>query len=371
MNPGMLQAEIEQRRRVLAGRLAPLKADAFLIAFPANVRYLTGYTGSNGLLLLFASGEARFFTDPRYRIQAAAEVSCPIKVSTGPLFPDVVSLIARKKIRRLGFEKSRLGYEQYEFLKSKLPVRCALEPLASLVEKQRLVKSALEIALIRRSVDLNSKAFEKALRTIRPGRTREADLAAEIDYRMRKLGAERPAFETIVASAARTALPHAQPTQRILGKNELLLIDMGATLEGYASDMTRVLFLGHPNERIKRIYGAVWEAQRAAVAAVRPGVTAGYVDRQARNVLKAYKLDKAFVHSTGHGLGLEIHEPPRLGKKEKTRLQEGMAITIEPGVYLRGYGGVRIEDTVVVTGTGCEVLTPTRKDFGCWMLDVG
>jgi Xaa-Pro aminopeptidase len=359
----MPTAEFEQRRCVLAGQLTPLKADALLVTFPGNVRYLTGYTGSNGMLLLFASSEARFFTDPRYRIQAAAEVRCPIKVSTGPLLPDVVALIARKKIRRLGFEKSRLGYEQYEFLKSRLPVRCVLEPCAGLVEAQRMVKSALEIDLIRRSVHANSKAFEQALRLIRPGLTREADLATEIDYRMRKLGAERPAFETIVASGERTALPHAQPTQRIIGKNELLLIDMGATLDGYASDMTRVLFLGRPNGRIKRIYNAVLEAQLAAIAAVRPGVTAGYVDRAARNVLKARKLDKAFVHSTGHGLGLEIHEPPRLGKKEKIRLQEGMAITIEPGVYLRGYGGVRIEDTGVVTKTGCEILTPTSKEL--------
>jgi Xaa-Pro aminopeptidase len=359
----MPKAEFEQRRSVLAGQLAPLKADALLVTFPGNVRYLTGYTGSNGMLLLFASGEAQFFTDPRYRIQAAAEVSCPIKVSTGPLLPDVVALIARKKIRRLGFEKSRLGYEHYEFLKSRLPMRCALQPCAGLVETQRMVKSAPEIALIRRSVDANSRAFEQVLRGIRPGLMREADLAAEIDYRMRKLGAERSAFETIVASGERTALPHAQPTQRIIGKNELLLIDMGATLEGYASDMTRVLFMGRPNSRIKRIYDAVLEAQLAAIAAVRPGVTAGHVDRAARNVLKAKKLDKAFVHSTGHGLGLEIHEPPRLGKKEKTRLLEGMAITIEPGVYLRGYGGVRIEDTVVVTKTGCEILTPTSKEL--------
>jgi Xaa-Pro aminopeptidase len=359
----MLSAEFEPRRRALAGQLAPLKADAFLVTFPGNVRYLTGYTGSNGLLLLLASGEGHFFTDPRYKIQAAAEVNCRIKVSTGPLLPDVVALIARKKIRWLGFEKSRLGYEHYEFLKATLPVRCALQPLAGLVETRRMVKSETEIALIRRSVDVNSKAFEQSLGVIRPGRTREMDLAAEIDYRMRKLGAERPSFETIVASGERTALPHAQPTQRILGKNELLLIDMGATLEGYASDMTRVLFLGRPNSTIKRIYRAVLDAQLAAIAAVRPEVTAAYVDRAARNVLKAEKLDAAFVHSTGHGLGLEIHEPPRLGKKEKTHLQEGMAITIEPGVYLRGFGGVRIEDTVVVTKTGCEVLTPTSKEL--------
>ena len=226
-----------------------------------------------------------------------------------------------------------------------------------------MVKSAREIAVIRRSVDLNSKAFEAALRVVHPGRTREVDLAAEIEYRMRKLGAERPAFETIVASGARSALPHAQPTQRILGKNELLLIDMGATLDGYASDMTRVVFLGRPGSRIKRVYRAVLEAQLAAIEAVRPGVTAASVDRQARLALRPEKLDKAFVHSTGHGLGLEIHEAPRLGKSDRTHLQEGMAITIEPGAYLKGFGGVRIEDVVVVTKTGCEVLTPTSKEL--------
>jgi Xaa-Pro aminopeptidase len=231
------------------------------------------------------------------------------------------------------------------------------------VEKQRMIKSAQEIGMIRRSVELNSKAFEAALKTVRPGRTKEAYLAGEIDRQMRKLGAERPAFETIVAAGERCALPHAQPSQRLLGENELLLIDMGATLDGYASDMTRVAVLGRASNRIKKIYRAVLEAQLAGIDAVRPGVTAGFVDRRTRQTLKPYKLDKTFIHSTGHGLGLEIHEPPRLGKRDKTRLEEGMTITIEPGVYLEGFGGIRIEDTVVVTRTGCEVLTPTSKEL--------
>src|SRR5262249_35433328 len=157
-------------------------------------RYLTGYTGSNGLVLLSTSGEATFFTDPRYHLQAATEVDCPIKVSSGPILLDVLALVDRKKIRRLGFEKSRLGYEQYEFLKSKLPIRATLAPLPGLVENLRMRKSEQEIALIRSSVDSNSRAFELALRSLRPGRTREIDLAAEIDFRMRKLGVERPAF---------------------------------------------------------------------------------------------------------------------------------------------------------------------------------
>jgi Xaa-Pro aminopeptidase len=355
--------EFQARRRALADRLAQQKADAILVSFLPNVRYLTGYTGSNGMLLLEGSAEATFLTDPRYRIQAAAEVDCRIKVSKGPLLPDVVAAIGRKKIRRLGFEKSRLSYEQYDLLKSTLPFRSTLVPLSGLIETQRMIKSGQEIASIRRSVGLNSRAFETALRAIRPGRTTEADLAAEIDHTMRQLGAERPAFETIVAGAARSALPHAQPSQRLLGKNELLLIDMGATLEGYASDMTRMAVLGSPSTRIKRIYRAVLESQLAAIDAVRPGVSAESVDWQARKALKLHKMHKLFIHSTGHGLGLEIHEAPRLGRKDKTVLEEGMAITIEPGVYLEGYGGMRIEDTVVVTRSGCDVLTPTSKDL--------
>jgi Xaa-Pro aminopeptidase len=180
---------------------------------------------------------------------------------------------------------------------------------------------------------------------------------------MRRLGAEKPSFETIVASGARSALPHAHPTGARLKLGQLLLIDMGAFVDGYASDMTRMLFLGRPGARVKRLYRAVLEAQLAAIDAVRPGVTTSHVDRQARHVLKKFGLDRAFVHSTGHGLGLEIHELPRIGRKDKTLLAAGMAITIEPGAYLEGFGGVRIEDTVVVTAGGCEVLTPTSKEL--------
>ena len=189
------------------------------------------------------------------------------------------------------------------------------------------------------------------------------DIAAELDYQLRALGAEKAAFDTIVAAGPRSALPHAHPTPHRLGENELLLIDMGASQEGYASDMTRVAHTGVPPKRVLRLYKAVLEAQLAAIGAVRAGITTGEVDAAARNVLKRHQLDRAFVHSTGHGLGLEIHEPPRIARKDKTKLQAGMAITIEPGAYIDGLGGIRIEDTVLVTEHGCEVLTPTPKDF--------
>jgi len=191
----------------------------------------------------------------------------------------------------------------------------------------------------------------------------ERDLAAEIEYRMRRLGAEKPSFETIVAGGRRSALPHAEPTAAVLRNGQLVVVDMGAFCDGYASDMTRMLFLGTPGARVKRVYRAVLEAQLAGVDAVRPGTTASRVDAAARRVLRGYGYERAFVHSTGHGLGLEIHEPPRLGKRDKTILRPGMAVTVEPGVYLEGFGGVRIEDTVEVTRTGCNILTPTSKEL--------
>jgi Xaa-Pro aminopeptidase len=197
---------------------------------------------------------------------------------------------------------------------------------------------------------------------VKPG-IQEQEIAAELDFQMRKLGAEKPAFDTIVAAGAHSALPHAHPSTHRLLENELLLTDMGSSLNGYSSDMTRVAHLGKPNRRVRELYGAVLEAQMAAVDSVRASVAAGKVDSVARSVLKKHGLDREFVHSTGHGLGLEIHEPPRIGRKEKTRLHAGMVITIEPGAYIDGFCGVRIEDTVLVTATGCEVLTPTPKEL--------
>lgn len=337
------------------------RIDALLITGAANVRYLSGYTGSNGLIVA-TPRSAIFFTDPRYTIQASQEVSCRIKVvARGPLLPAAAALLKRMKAKRVGFEKAHLSYEQHALLTDRLPgVR--LVPVGPAIEQQRMVKSEEEIARIRRSVETNSRAFDRALKVIRPGAT-EVDIAAEIEYQMRRLGAEKPAFETIVASGDRSALPHARPTSKKLGSTELTLIDMGATEEGYASDMTRMLHLGRPSSKIRRMYNAVLEAQLAAIDAVRPGVTAERVDRAARTVLEQHGLDRTFTHSTGHGLGLEIHEAPRLGKRDKTKLEAGMAITIEPGAYLEGFGGVRIEDTVVVTGAGCEILTPTPKEL--------
>lgn len=356
-----MRGEFQHRRAALAGRFAERRLDALLVSSAANIRYLSGFTGSSALLLVTRDA-ARLFTDPRYRLQARIESDCAVTVAKGPLLLPLARWISRLRLGRVGFDPAHLAYALFEQLDKELPERSRLVPAPGLVEHLRMIKSPEELTRIRRSVETNSRAFEETLPLIRPG-MRETDLAAELDYRARRRGAERPAFETIVASGPRSAHPHARPTANCLKRNQLVLIDMGAMQDGYASDMTRVLHLGRPNRRVRDLYRAVLEAQQAAIEAVRPGATAESVDRAARNCLRKAGLARAFVHSTGHGLGLEVHEKPRLGKGDATRLEAGMALTIEPGVYFEELGGIRVEDSVVVTPHGCEVLTPTPKEL--------
>ncbi|MEO8595299.1 MAG: Xaa-Pro peptidase family protein [Candidatus Solibacter sp.] len=351
----------EQRRLSVAAALPERKLDCLLVAHSPNLRYLSGFTGSSGLLLILPE-QSILFTDPRYTIQAAQESTCKIRIAKGPLVKEVMAAIAKARLKRIGFEPARMTCDIYESIKSGLPLRASLEPVSGWIEELRMVKSPEELALIRQSVDTNSRAFEQTVSRIKPG-IRESDLAAELEYRMRRQGAEKPAFDTIVATGVRSALPHARPGSARLGAGDLVVVDMGTFQEGYASDMTRMLSVGTPSTKTRRMYRAVLEAQLAAIDAVRPDATTASVDRAARRVLAKYGLAQYFIHSTGHGLGLEIHEPPRLGKRDRSRLRAGMAITIEPGAYIEGFGGVRIEDTVVVTASGCEILTSTPKDL--------
>jgi Xaa-Pro aminopeptidase len=360
MKTGKSELEQAKRRERLCDVLDAQKVDAaFIMALP-NVNYLSGFTGSNGALLL-SRERAILFTDPRYATQAPQQSDCDVKIAAGPLIEEAAKWIKRFKLRVLGFEQNRISYEEFTRLKNGL-AGVRLKPLSGVVETLRMVKSGAESGTITASVKLNSAALEQALEQFHPEMT-EIDLAAEIEYRMRLLGADGTAFETIVASGSRTALPHAQPTHHPIQRDQLLLIDMGATVAGYASDMTRTYALGKLDAKVRRMYKAVLESQRAAIDAIKPGITCAQVDRVARQVLQGYGLEKLFVHSTGHGLGLEIHERPRIGRKETTRLQPGMVITVEPGVYTEGLGGIRIEDTVAVTAQGCEVLTPTGKEL--------
>jgi len=352
--------ELEARRTRLLPAMKEARAGAFVTTALPNVRYLAGFTGSNGALLL-TPDRAILFTDPRYQTQAPQESDCEVKIIRGPLLVGISKWLKRLAVKTLAFEQNRVSFEEFAQLKEHAK-GTRLKPLTGAVETLRMVKSADELATIRASVQLNSTALEMALRQFTPAMT-ELDLAAEIDYRMRLLGADGTAFATIVASGPRTALPHAHPSGHPISANELLLIDMGASVSGYASDMTRTYAVGKIDSKSRQMYRAVLESQLAALNIIKPGVSCAAVDRASRNVLKSYGMDKLFIHSTGHGLGLEIHERPRVGRKDMTRLEAGMAITIEPGVYQEGLGGVRIEDTVAVTATGCEVLTPTAKEL--------
>lgn len=351
----------ETRRAAAVAQLAEPKLDALLVTSLHNVRYLTGFTGSNAAVLLFQSAPAILFTDPRYAVQSRQQVNCRVHIAKGPLTKSILREIDRTGVRAIGFDRDNLTVAQLEALRKELPGRARLEPTSGLIERLRMIKDASEIERIRASVTANSKALETALKRFKIG-MREADLAAEIDYQNRKLGAEAPSFDTIVAAGERSALPHAHAGASKIGPG-ILLIDMGAFRDGYASDMTRMVHIGPATPKYKRAYRAVLEAQLAAIAAVKPGALSRTVDGAARRTLKAYNLEREFVHSTGHGLGLEIHEPPRIGRKDKTRLEPGMAITVEPGIYIEGWGGIRIEDTVLVTPSGVEVLTPTPKEL--------
>jgi Xaa-Pro aminopeptidase len=358
------KAEYAQRRLSLQRLLEEKRLHAILLSNLINIRYYTGFTGSNAFLLVTPKS-TRLFTDPRYTVQAREQCDCVVEIGKsnlpGLLAARVEKLAAQvkplKKLR-LGFENTRVPYATFqEFQKMG-----QLLPLGSAAELARMVKSPAEVTAIRNSVNLNSQAFAKAMKRFKPGMS-ERDLAAEIDFQMRKLGASGTAFDTIVASGAHSALPHAQPRNEAIAPGGYLLIDMGACLDGYMSDMTRTMGVGKVPNEAKRIYEAVLESNLEAIAAIRPGVIAGEIHATATRALRRHKLDKFFVHSTGHGLGLEIHERPSLRAADETPLAEGMLITVEPGVYQEGIGGVRIEDTVLVTANGAEVLTPTPKSW--------
>lgn len=354
--------------RKLEFDFAAAGVDALLVQTLPNIRYLTGFTGSNAGCLVMADGETTLFTDPRYTTQASQEFSTgETRIITKHRMMSLAAVESlgkgrRRRALRIGYDPSATTVAELRQIEANLPAGASLVTVEGAVEKQRQVKDEGEIALIRESVKVNSAAFDAAVRKIKPG-MRESDLAAELEYQQRKKGASGPAFETIVASGPRTALPHAHPTEARLDPNILVLIDMGASRGGYASDMTRMLHLGRPSAKVRGWYQAVLEAQLAALDSIRAGVTAGSVDRAAREVLKAKGFGELFTHSTGHGLGLEIHEMPGIRSKDKTTLRPGMAITVEPGIYIPGEGGIRIEDTVVVTQNGCEILTPTTKEF--------
>jgi Xaa-Pro aminopeptidase len=332
-----------------------------LVTSLPNILYLTGFRGSAGAAVV-GPLELILFVDPRYTLQARRETSGVevIEAKRGPLM-GVAGWLGKRGRCVVGYEAAHLACSEFERLVSETRPRVKFKPAGGLIEELRLVKDEEEIARIRSASGLTVKVFEDVLGDVRPG-VRESDLAAEIEYRMRMKGAQGAAFETIVASGPRGAFPHARASCKLLEKDDLVIFDLGAIVSGYAADMTRTVSLGKPGRRVRSLYNAVAGAQGRAIEALREGARAGDVDAAARRFLAAHGVARFFTHSTGHGVGLEIHEAPRLGRGEKARLQVGCVVTVEPGVYVEGLGGIRLEDTVLVGADGPEVLTPAAKD---------
>jgi Xaa-Pro aminopeptidase len=327
-----------------------------LVTSLTNIFYLTGFRGSAGAAMVGPS-EVVLFVDPRYTLQAREQAGGVevVEAKRGPLLA-VAAWLRRRDARRVGYEAAQLACAEFQRLASETRSRVNFQPTRGLIEGLRLVKDEEEIEKIRLAGRLTVEVFEEVLDQARPG-VRESDLAAEIEYRMRKKGAEGAAFETIVASGPRGAFPHARASCKLLEKDDLVIFDFGAIVCRYVADMTRTVSLGEPGRRVRSLYNAVAGAQQRAVEALREGTRAGDVDAAARRFLEARGVARFFTHSTGHGVGLEVHEAPRLGRGEKARLQAGCVVTIEPGVYLEGLGGIRIEDTVLVGAEGPEILT--------------
>jgi len=343
-----------------------LKVDTLLITHPSNIRYLCGFTGSAAALLVGATSNV-FFSDSRYAQQAKAEVR-GAKVVIAPKAPlmsagEWLSQRGRhSKPYSLGIEGEYLTVAARNRLATLLPKKVRLREVPPVVEQARMVKDSNEVDTIREAVNAGAGLFDPALRTIRPGVT-EREVAAEMEYAARKAGAEGMSFETIIASGIRSALPHGRASSAPIPGRGFVVCDFGVILHGYCSDRTRTVWVGLASGEARRVYAAVLESQLAAIDSVRPGVTVSKVDHAARKTLQKHGLARRFTHSTGHGVGLEIHEAPRVAKGQQEILRPGMVITVEPGVYLPGKWGVRIEDMVVVTEHGCEVLAPHQKEF--------
>jgi Xaa-Pro aminopeptidase len=358
---------VDHLRRIgqLRRRLTKAGLPGLVVTHLPDIRYLCGFTGSSAALAI-TRRRACLFTDGRYKAQAAEEVSCArvTIVTDSPAVNAVEWLAAQPGVKAAGFDPAKTTVAELARWKAALPSRLRrgfLSALpAPLVEPLRWVKDEDELALMAEAALVGCKLFEHILSFIRPG-LKEIEVAAELEHRARLLGAEGMSFETIVASGLRSAFPHGRATGARLPRRGFVTLDFGVILKGYCSDMSRTVFLGKPRARERNAYQAVLEAQEAGLAAVSSGATCGDVDEAARSVLRKAGLAEAFTHSTGHGVGLEIHEPPRIGAGQTARLRAGMVVTIEPGIYLAGQYGIRIEDMVAVTRTGGQVLTPSPK----------
>ncbi|MGA3244530.1 MAG: Xaa-Pro peptidase family protein [Bacteroidota bacterium] len=352
---------VERRLQEVRRQLTASRLDALLVSHIPHVRYLTGFSGSNGLCVITPQ-QQYFLTDRRYRDQSKAEIDgFDISVTQIGLIEEVGKLRLLKGASRIGFESVHTSVDSHSTMR-KVFARSKLVPTKSVIENIAAVKDELEIECIKRAIRITERVFQKLLHLLKPGLT-EQDVAADISYWHRRYGADGDAFEPIVASGVRGALPHGRASAKKIRRGEMVTLDLGCSLQGYHSDLTRTVAIGRPSPRARRIYQIVLDAQCKAIEAARPGIRASALDRVSRKAIDRRGFGKYFSHSLGHGLGIEIHEQLRLSAQSKETLKAGNVVTIEPGIYIPGFGGVRIEDDIVVRDDGCEVLTAAPKEL--------
>ncbi len=357
------------RRKKLMSHLKRAGVEALLVTSETNVTYLTGFYGDSSYLLI-GKDQTILISDTRYTIQI--EEQCPgldvyIRKSTQSMTAALEQVLKKSRLATVGFESHVVTCAQLESFNGLTPA-VQWKPVSSLVEELRLVKDAFEIEETRQAVQQAQRGFG-ILRAMLTEEMTELQAAHDLEHAMRRFGARQAAFDPIVAAGERAALPHAMPSEKRIGESPFLLVDWGAmTQKGYRSDLTRMIVHGRPTSKLEKVYNTVLKAQCAAIDAIRPGVTCKKVDQIARKVIDKAGFGKYFSHGLGHGIGLDIHEGPRLGGNDSTELKPGMIVTVEPGIYLSGWGGVRIEDDILVTRDGHEVLTSVPKEFDSAML---
>lgn len=336
--------------------------DGILISRLENVRYLTGFTGSAGVVLI-TEEDAIFMSDFRYKDQAHEQISgydIQITGQSTSLMDMIATMVKEKQVKKLGFEASVVTFDFYSQLQEK--VEAELVPTKEVVETLRMIKTPEEITKLRKAAEIADKAFSHILEFIKPG-VKEIDVANELEFVMRNLGATSNSSVIIVASGTRSALPHGVASDKVIESGDMVTLDFGALYEGYRSDLTRTIAVGEPPEKLKEIYPIVLDALLLATKNVKAGVSAKDADGFLRNYIHDHGYGEYFGHGGGHGIGLMIHEDPFLSPSSKQVLQAGMVITIEPGIYLPDIGGVRIEDDVLITEDGCEVLTTSPREL--------
>lgn len=351
------------RLTLLRQAIGALDLTAFLVSATPHLRYLLGFSGSNGIGLI-TSDQCFFVTDWRYREQAKQEVrDAEILIA----FRDLLGALKKRSVlddgARLGFEAHHLNFRMFSHLR-KLFSTVRLTATEYVIERIAMRKTAEEIEASRRAATISCDVWEQVLPLILPG-VKESDIAAEISYRGRKLGADRDAFEPIVASGRRSSLPHGLSSHKALAAGEMVVIDFGFEVNGYPADLTRTIALGDPGAPLRHAYDVVRQANALAREYIRPGQKGAELDGVVRDFISSQGLGEAFMHSLGHGLGIDVHTLPRIGPTSRDEIPAGAVVTLEPGVYLAGVGGVRIEDDVLVTETGCEVLTPVPRELIC------